>query len=33
VDKKIDYLNSQEMISFIEVARRDIGQAWKRHYL
>jgi hypothetical protein len=32
LDKKIDYLNAQGMIPFIEVARRDIGQAWKGHY-
>jgi Protein of unknown function (DUF4038)/Domain of unknown function (DUF5060) len=32
LDKKIDYLNSQGFIPFIEVARRDIGQAWKRYY-
>jgi hypothetical protein len=32
MDKKIDYLNSQGFIPFIEVARRDIGQAWKRHH-
>ena len=32
LDKKVDYLNSQGMIPFIEVARRDIGQGWKRYY-
>jgi hypothetical protein len=32
LDKKIDYLNAQGMIPFIEVARRDIGQGWKRYY-
>lgn len=32
MDKKIDYLNSQGFVPFIEVARRDIGQAWKRFY-
>lgn len=32
LDKKIDYLNAQGMVPFIEVARRDIGQAWKRYY-
>jgi hypothetical protein len=31
-DKKIDYLNSQGFVPFIEVARRDIGQAWKKYY-
>ena len=30
MDKKIDYLNSQGFVPFIEVARRDIGQAWKK---
>jgi hypothetical protein len=32
LDRKIDYLNANGMIPFIEVARRDIGQAWKRYY-
>jgi len=32
MDKKIDYLNDQGMIPFIEVARRDIGQAWKKYH-
>ncbi|MBE3123972.1 MAG: DUF4038 domain-containing protein, partial [Planctomycetes bacterium] len=32
MDKKIDYLNSQGMVPFIEVARRDIGQGWKGFY-
>jgi hypothetical protein len=32
LDRKIDYLNRQGMIPFIEVARRDIGQAWKKYY-
>jgi len=32
LDKKIDYLNAHGMIPFIEVARRDIGQGWKRYY-
>jgi hypothetical protein len=32
LDKKVDYLNAQGMIPFIEVARRDIGQGWKRYY-
>jgi hypothetical protein len=31
-DKKIDYLNSQGFVPFIEVSRRDIGQAWKKYY-
>jgi hypothetical protein len=32
LDKKVDYLNSQGIIPFIEVARRDIGQGWKKYY-
>ena len=32
LDKKVDYLNAQGMIPFIEVARRDIGQGWRRYY-
>ncbi|MFZ5830709.1 MAG: DUF4038 domain-containing protein, partial [Planctomycetota bacterium] len=32
MDRKVDYLNSQGLVPFIEVARRDIGQAWKRFY-
>jgi hypothetical protein len=32
MDKKVDYLNAQGMVPFIEVARRDIGQAWKKYY-
>ncbi len=32
LDKKIDYLNAQGMVPFIEVARRDMGQGWKRYY-
>ena len=32
LDRKIDYLNDQGFVPFIEVARRDIGQAWKRFY-
>ncbi len=32
LDKKIDYLNSQGFVPFMEVARRDIGQAWKKYY-
>jgi hypothetical protein len=32
LDRKIDYLNSQGFVPFIEVSRRDIGQAWKKHY-
>jgi hypothetical protein len=32
LDKKIDYLNAQGCVPFIEVSRRDIGQAWKKYY-
>ena len=32
MDRKIDYLNAHGIVPFIEVARRDIGQAWKKHY-
>lgn len=32
MDRKIDYLNSQGFIPFIEPARRDIGQVWKKYY-
>jgi len=32
MDKKIDYLNAQGMVPFVEVARRDIGQVWKKYY-
>ena len=32
MDRKIDYLNSQGFVPFIEVSRRDIGQAWKKYY-
>jgi len=32
LDRKIDYLNEQGFVPFIESARRDIGQAWKKFY-
>jgi len=32
LDRKIDYLNEQGFIPFIEVARRDTGQVWKNYY-
>ena len=32
LDKKVDYLNAHGVIPFIEVARRDIGQLWKKYY-
>ncbi|UCG48648.1 MAG: DUF4038 domain-containing protein [Phycisphaerales bacterium] len=32
LDKKIDYLNANGFVAFIEAARRDIGQAWQKYY-
>lgn len=32
MDKKVDHLNAQGMVPFIEVARRDIGQVWRKYY-
>lgn len=32
LDKKIDYLNSQGFVPFIELARRDISLIWKKYY-
>ena len=32
MDRKIDYLNEQGFIPFIEVARRDTGMCWKKYY-
>jgi hypothetical protein len=32
LDRKIDYLNSQGIIPFIEVMRRDSSEPWKRYY-
>ena len=32
LDRKMDYLNSQGFVPFIEVARRDVGQVWKKYY-
>jgi hypothetical protein len=32
MDRKIDYLNQQGFIPFIEVARRDTGMCWKKFY-
>jgi len=32
LDRKIDYLNSQGFVPFIEVARRDVSEAWKKFY-
>ena len=32
LDKKVDYLNACGMVPFIEAARRDIGQAWRKYH-
>ena len=32
MDRKIDYLNAQGMIPFIEVTRRDVSTAWRAFY-
>jgi hypothetical protein len=32
LDRKIDHLNAHGIVPFIEVARRDIGQAWRKYY-
>jgi hypothetical protein len=32
LDRKVDYLNGQGFIPFIEVTRRDSSQAWKKYY-
>ena len=32
VDRKVDYLNAQEFVPFIEVARRDASLCWKKYY-
>ncbi len=32
MDQKIDYLNAHGIVPFIEVTRRDIGQAWRKFY-
>ena len=32
MDRKVDYLNARGMAAFIEVARRDIGQVWRKYY-
>lgn len=32
MDRKVDWLNAQGFVPFIEVARRDIGQVWKKHH-
>jgi len=32
MDRKIDYLNAQGFVPFIEMVRRDASEAWKRFY-
>lgn len=32
VDRKIDYLNANGFVSFIEVSRRDASEVWKKYY-
>lgn len=32
LDAKIDYLNTEGIVPFIEVSRRDAGQAWQRYH-
>jgi hypothetical protein len=32
LDKKIDHLNANGVVPFMEVSRRDIGYAWKKFY-
>jgi hypothetical protein len=32
VDRKVDYLNEQGFVPFIEVARRDASPCWKKYY-
>jgi hypothetical protein len=32
IDRKIDYLNAQGFVPFIEVARRDASECWKKYY-
>jgi hypothetical protein len=32
IDRKIDYLNEQGFVAFIEVARRDSSLCWKKYY-
>ncbi|MCG8401096.1 MAG: DUF4038 domain-containing protein, partial [Firmicutes bacterium] len=31
MDRKVDYLNSQGFVAFIEIARRDVSEVWKRY--
>ena len=32
MDRKVDYLNAQGFLCFIEVARRDLSQAWRKYH-
>jgi len=32
IDRKIDYLNAQGFVVFIEVSRRDASELWKKYY-
>ena len=32
LDRKIDYLNEQGFVPFIEVSRRDVSRCWKKYY-
>jgi hypothetical protein len=32
IDRKVDYLNDQGFVAFIEVTRRDASQAWKKYH-
>jgi hypothetical protein len=32
IDRKIDYLNANGFVAFIEVARRDASELWKKYY-
>jgi hypothetical protein len=32
LDRKIDYLNEQGFVPFIEVSRRDASECWKKYY-
>lgn len=32
IDRKIDYLNTQGFVPFIEVSRRDASELWKKYY-
>jgi len=32
IDRKVDYLNAQGLVSYIEVSRRDASLCWKKYY-